>query len=394
MSVITKRLDQNYLKLFVKGSPEKIKQLSLKSSLPGNFNEQLNFYSQKGYRILGLGFKAIMATLKEVDQIQREELEKDIHFLGFLILENKLKPVTTQIIRELQAADIKTVMVTGDNALTAISVARNSCIVSAQKNVTLLLGDLEETSGTSELVWTQQDTALDAHEQEQMQASLNVRRQSDNSVKLHLPSQQQGTTYQFALTGNAYNYLYRQAKSGNKKFKQYFQFILQNTVVFARMRPEDKSTLVTEIQKFPDLPKCGMCGDGANDCGALKTADVGISISEAEASIAAPFTSKIQDISCVIKLLREGRCALVTSFQCFKYMALYSMIQFGECTILYFVLSYPTDLQFLYWDLFVIIPLAFLMGMTAPQKQLSKEVPDSKLISFNVLLSVIGQSVI
>jgi len=35
----------------------------------------------------------------------------------------------------------------------------------------------------------------------------------------------------------------------------------------------------------------GMCGDGANDCAALKAASVGISLSEAEASIAAPFTS-------------------------------------------------------------------------------------------------------
>lgn len=80
-----------------------------------------------------------------------------------------------------------------------------------------------------------------------------------------------------------------------------------------------------------------MCGDGANDCSALSTAHVGISLSDAEASVAAPFTSKIADISCVPKLIREGRCALVTSFGIFKYMALYSMVQFASVLILYTV---------------------------------------------------------
>ena len=78
-----------------------------------------------------------------------------------------------------------------------------------------------------------------------------------------------------------------------------------------------------------------MCGDGANDCAALKQADVGLSLSEAEASIAAPFTSKVQDISCIITLLREGRGALTTTFQAFKFVEMYSLIQFFSVTLLY-----------------------------------------------------------
>ena len=62
-----------------------------------------------------------------------------------------------------------------------------------------------------------------------------------------------------------------------------------------------------------DGQKVGMCGEGANDCAALKVADVGISLSQAESSIAAPFTSNIPNIECVITLIREGKASLTTT---------------------------------------------------------------------------------
>ena len=137
-----------------------------------------------------------------------------------------------------------------------------------------------------------------------------------------------------------------------------------------------------------------MCGDGANDCSALKAADVGISLSEAEASIAAPFTSRVQDISCVTTLLKEGRAALTTSFQCFKFMELYSMIQFITVTLLYFHGGNLSDNQFLYIDLIVLTPLAVFMGHTAPYKHLTPHLPSKSLLSLPVLTSIIGQTII
>jgi len=93
-------------------------------------------------------------------------------------------------------------------------------------------------------------------------------------------------------------------------------------------------------------------------------------------------------------LKREGRCALTTSFQCFKYMALYSMIQFGGVTVLHGALSNFSNFEYLYVDMIVIFPLAIFMGYTEPCPHLSKYMPSSNLISFPVLSSVIGQIII
>lgn len=135
-----------------------------------------------------------------------------------------------------------------------------------------------------------------------------------------------------------------------------------------------------------------MCGDGANDCGALRAAHTGISLSEAESSVASPFTSKNPNISCVLNVVREGRAALVTSFGIFKYMAAYSLCQFISVLLLYSVDSNLTDMEFLYIDLAIISVFAFFFGKTeAYQGKLVKETPLSSLVSLSPILSLLTQ---
>ena len=92
---------------------------------------------------------------------------------------------------------------------------------------------------------------------------------------------------EFAITGQAFHFL---RKSEDPEDKQILDKVIQDAKVFARMSPEDKASLVEMLQQKSKC-KIGMCGDGANDCNALKVADIGLSLSELEASIAAPFTS-------------------------------------------------------------------------------------------------------
>jgi cation-transporting ATPase 13A3/4/5 len=135
-----------------------------------------------------------------------------------------------------------------------------------------------------------------------------------------------------------------------------------------------------------------MCGDGANDCGALKAAHAGISLSDSESSVASPFTSKDANISCVLRVIREGRAALVTSFGIFKYMAAYSLTQFVTVMILYSIDSNLTDVEFLYIDLFVITVFAFFFGRTeAYDGPLVKKPPILSLISLSPILSLLMQ---
>ena len=83
--------------------------------------------------------------------MQRDEAETDIIYLGFLIMQNKLKEATTNTIQVLNAAQIRTIMATGDNVLTAIAVGRECNII--EPEIEVFLGELEKVNGVEEIVW-------------------------------------------------------------------------------------------------------------------------------------------------------------------------------------------------------------------------------------------------
>ena len=61
--------------------------------------------------------------------MERKDAESGLDFIGFIIFENKLKPSTAGVLDELTEAGIRKVMCTGDNILTAISVARECNLI-------------------------------------------------------------------------------------------------------------------------------------------------------------------------------------------------------------------------------------------------------------------------
>ncbi|KAF8477462.1 P-type ATPase-like protein [Kalaharituber pfeilii] len=380
-SVIVKQFKAQGADIYVKGAPECMPDICVPESFPEDYDELLAYYTHRGYRVIGCATKHIpKLSWVKAQKMKRTEAESGLTFAGFIIFENKLKPQTAGALSELQQADIRQVMCTGDNILTAISVARECGLISKMSHVFVphfIEGDM--LSPNARLQWE------------------NVNNPSytlDENTLLPLDPPTDGNPYEMIGVQD-----YSLAVSGDV-FRWAIDFAPLETLhkmlirgqVFARMSPDEKHELVEKLQS---IDYCvGFCGDGANDCGALKAADVGISLSEAEASVAAPFTSRVFDISCVPRIIREGRASLVTSFSCFKYMSLYSAIQFTTVSILYRNASNLGDFQFLFIDLFLILPIAVFMGWSGAFPVLCAKRPTASLVSRKVLTPLLGQIIL
>uniref|UniRef100_A0A8C5FI56 Probable cation-transporting ATPase 13A3 n=1 Tax=Gadus morhua TaxID=8049 RepID=A0A8C5FI56_GADMO len=343
MSVVVRRLGEKHMDSYLKGAPEVVAKLCTEDSVPESFGETLEAYTRKGFRVIALAHRQLEPKLSwhRVQNLNRDQIETNMDFLGLIIMQNKLKSESAGVLQDLQRADIRTLMVTGDNMLTAISVARDCGMIRPRDRVIIAEATPPKDVQPASIMWC------------------------------YTENPDPGTSKDHQL--------------GPSKTK-----LVLRATVFARMAPDQKTHLVEVLQSVDYI--VGMCGDGANDCGALKRAHSGISLSELEASVASPFTSTTPNISCVPNLIRwEGRAALITSFCVFKFMALYSIIQYVSVTLLYSILSNLGDFQFLFIDIAIILLIVFTMSLNPAWRELVSQRPPCGLISGPLLFSVLTQ---
>ncbi|KAJ3072310.1 hypothetical protein HDU98_003819 [Podochytrium sp. JEL0797] len=407
----------------------------------------------------------VVSSAEDLAAITRDQVERDMKFLGFVLLKNPLKGESGATVQMLTEAGVKSVIITGDNVMTGISAARqlNLCqqvllidvfdgvvgfrrlkqsILDPEANPlhnvvteiphassidsltqpTPRLGNnkshLHHTSmlhSASELTTSDEDSVAPLSRKNTTNEKVpkirirsatvdsnpnKVPEQAKDSFKV-FPLDEIGRTQkqmkhgtEIAVTGAALEMLIA-TQSGWKENlvgEKFLDWLVLKGCVFARMKPDQKTWIVERLMKLGKY--VGMCGDGANDTGALKAAHVGIALSDAEASIVAPFTSGRRRVSDVVKLLREGRCALDMNFMAFKFMFMYPLVQLATVSTLNQANSGLSNNQYLFDDLFVVLSLAFLMLRSSAARKLAPHGPTDNLLSAPIIYSILGQTAI
>ncbi|MFX1278222.1 MAG: cation-translocating P-type ATPase [Promethearchaeota archaeon] len=116
--------------IFSKGAPERIMDISIMLESNGNVKEfddnlknylmeKVNEQAGQGYRMLAIAYK----KFSKIDDLNREEVENNLIFLGFVSIMDPPRIGVKQAIEECQLGGIKVIMITGDHPATAKTIA-------------------------------------------------------------------------------------------------------------------------------------------------------------------------------------------------------------------------------------------------------------------------------
>jgi len=274
----------------VKGSAESIAQICQADDLPNDLNASIVEGSKKGmYQIL-LAAKQLES---DFSKLSRSEIESNLTFIGVITFKNMIREESPAVIKNIEDGGIIPIMVTGDSIFTGLCIARECNVIKSDR--VLIAKDFDTVEGIKWVDESGNPTSAPAIE--------NLK-----AGELH---------YDLAMMGFVWERILHDDNS-------YALALLDHVRVYGRCTPTNKTSIISTMISKGYITM--MCGDGGNDCGALRMAHVGIALSDSEASMVSPFTSLEKNITSVIEVLREGRCALASAFATYKYIILVSKL--------------------------------------------------------------------
>ncbi|KAJ2157794.1 hypothetical protein GGH15_005312, partial [Coemansia sp. RSA 562] len=361
MSVVILDESTGKLHVFVKGSFERLKAISSARSVPADYDEACADLAREGCYVLAFAHKTLdTADPARVGEFTQDELESGCDMLGLLVFKNMLKSDTAQAIAELKHGSTRTVMITGDTALTGIVIARQCGMI--PENTRVLLGECKTPA--DEIQWVDVDTREPVADIQPHLAELG----SDGF-----------STTELAVGGAAFERLCATGEIDTLLFK---------IRVFARMKPTHKVECVEHHMKYAVT---AMCGDGGNDSLALRAAHVGIALSDAEASIVSPFSASNRSVMSCVELLRQSRAGLATSFANFTALICYGQVMSGmlKMASFYFSISLTENLWMLI-DGAIATGMMLTISLSGPAERLAPSRPTSRILGPQMLASVGG----
>ena len=248
------------LRVLAKGSPEIIGTLLAPGEKPGWYDATYLQLAKRGMRVIALasrkietladGSPAADADEKVLGRQPRDWAEKDLAFAGFIAFKCLMRKDSAAVVKALQRSSHTVAMITGDNLLTAIHVAGEVGITGEADRVLILEAETDDALRTP-LNWVNSETQA-AHAPFDPAAVPGL-----------------AATHSLCVTGTTLRTAVGQYGPDLKRQ-------LQHVHVFARMTPKDKELVLDALNENGHSTL--MCGDGANDVGALKQAHVGVAL--------------------------------------------------------------------------------------------------------------------